>query len=441
MDINKKYFIAIDIGATSGRHIVGWKEDGQIKTDEVYRFSNFPTNSDYGEVWDIERIFSEVKNGIKKAFIKYGKIESLSIDTWGVDYVLIKDGKAIYPCYCYRSKRTYDVIKEVHKIITFEQLYDKTGIQFQSFNSIYQLYRDKLDGRLETADAFLMIPEYLNYMLTGIIKKEYTNATTTGLLNCNKKIFDKEIITKLSFQEKLFGSFYMPGEAVGELKSEIAAEVGGTAKVVLCASHDTASAFEAINLKENSLLISSGTWSLLGAKLQQPLINEKARKANFTNEGGVNYIRFLKNIAGLYLMTLLAKQTGCSYKVLEKEAACSSYKEIFDINDPVFLTVSDIRKTISEWFLKKRVTCPEHVKDYANSIYHTIAFEYAKTISQISMVTGKQFEALYIVGGGAKDKYLCELTAKYSNIKVEPLPIEATSIGNLKIQMAAKGEI
>ena len=257
-------FLAIDIGASSGRHIVGRRgENGEITTDEVFRFANGVTDNGESLVWDVARLFENVKLGIRAAVQKYGTIESLAIDTWGVDYVLLGGDGEIAPCYSYRDGRTVSAVRAVHDAVPFETLYKRTGIQFQPFNTVYQLYDDLVKGRLDDATDFLMLPEYLAYLLTGVKKKEYTNATTTGLVNCSTGKFDAGIIRSLGLPARLFGELERPRTRVGALKPQIAAEVGASMDVVLCATHDTASAVEAIPVGKGVPYVSSGTWSLL----------------------------------------------------------------------------------------------------------------------------------------------------------------------------------
>ena len=247
-----KYYLAIDIGASSGRHIVGWQEKGALETEEVYRFQNGVTEVDGHLTWDLDRLEREVREGVDAALRRYPQIESLSIDTWGVDYVLLKGGEPVLPCYAYRDSRTEAAIPKVHERIPFEELYARTGIQFQTFNTIYQLYADKLSGRLEGATDYLMMPEYLMWRLAGgnqageASLHEYTNASTTGLVNAATGRFDREIISRLGLPEKLFGELSQPGTVLGEYK--------GT-RVVLCPTHDTASAVEGIPMV--------GKWSWL----------------------------------------------------------------------------------------------------------------------------------------------------------------------------------
>ena len=299
----QKNYLAIDIGASSGRHIVGWMENGVLLTQEVYRFPNSVRRVDGHLEWDIDSLFANVKQGIREAFAKYPVIESLSIDTWAVDYVLLKNGQPLYPVYAYRDDRTQAVIPEVHSILPFAQLYARTGIQFQPFNSIYQLYADKKAGRLAEAEDFLMIPEYLLWKLCSVKAREYTNATSTGLVNAQTGEYDPEILKALGLPETMFPKLTAPGTVLGALKADIATEVGGQTKVVLCATHDTASAVEGIPMEQGDApFLSSGTWSLLGVKLAKPITSPDSCKANFTNEGGVGYIRYLKNIMGLWII-------------------------------------------------------------------------------------------------------------------------------------------
>ena len=246
----KKYYLAIDIGASSGRHIVGWKEGDQIQTDEVYRFPNGVKEVNGHLVWDIESLAEHVIKGVKAAFERYPQIQSLAVDTWAVDYVLMSGDEEILPCYAYRDRRTERAIERVHEAVPFRELYARTGIQFQPFNTVYQLYDDKLSDILDGATDFLMIPEYVNYVLTGRKLHEYTNATTTGLVNARTGEYDGEIIARLGLPERLFGKLYPAGTCVGELKPEIARAVGGQTEVVLCASHDTASAVEGIPMED-----------------------------------------------------------------------------------------------------------------------------------------------------------------------------------------------
>lgn len=429
--MSKKY-LAIDLGASSGRGIVGYEEQGEIKLQEVYRFPNGMKQSEYGLLWDTDELFNHIKNAIKEAVKQFGEIESLAIDTWGVDYVLLKGDEDVKPHYAYRNDRVDKVIPQVHAITPFNELYAHTGIQFATFNTIYQLFDDKQKGRLEGVTDFLMIPEYFSYLLTGVKKKEYTDASTTGLLCAKCGEFDKEITNKLGLPECLFPKLDQPGTFVGMLKPEVAKEVGGQMKVLLCASHDTGSAFEAVDCPDDAIIISSGTWSLIGTKLAQANTSELSFKTNFTNEGGVGYIRYLKNIMGMWVVNNVQKPKGYSFKEVADLVATSNYERIFDVNDASLNAPENMELAIKE-LLKDNP--PMNDADLFNSIFHSLAYSYKVAADGMEANLGKKFNSIYIVGGGANNKYLNALTEKYTGKKVVALPIEATAIGNIKIQM------
>ena len=429
-----KYYLAIDIGASSGRHIVGWREGGTIKTEEVYRFPNGVKRKDGHLIWDIASILKNVKAGIARAFAKYPTIGSLAIDTWAVDYVLMDGERELLPCYAYRDGRTEKTVPLVHEKIPFEQLYARTGIQFQPFNTVYQFYDDLLSGRLQRATDFLMLPEYLSYKLTGVRAHEYTNATTTGLVN-GDGVYDGEILRTLGFPESLFGKISPPKTVLGPLKEEIAAEVGGNCEVVLCASHDTASAVEGIPIEGDEPYISSGTWSLFGVKVPKVLSDEESRKGNWSNEGGVGYIRYQKNIMGQWVVNRL-KDELCPHKSfprIEAEARTSSFHNFVDINDPVFFAPTSMKEAFDSWFVGERRPTAE--EDYFNCAFLSLAMSFMTALGELEHNFGKKYTKLYIVGGGAKNAYLNELISEACKISVVALPVEATALGNLKIQM------
>lgn len=430
------YYLAIDIGASSGRHIVGWLENNEIKTEEVYRFPNGTKKQNNHLVWDTKTLFEHVKRGIKAAHKKYPFIASLAIDTWGVDYVLLTNNGELTPCLAYRDNRTETIIDEAHEKVPFEELYKRTGIQFQPFNSIYQFYEDNRRGRLGLATDFLMIPEYLNYMLTGVKMHEYTNATTTGLVNAQTKEYDKEIIEKLGLPTRLFGKLEQPGTSVGMLKPEIALAVGGQIEVVLCASHDTASAVEGIPMDENSPYISSGTWSLLGLKVPNALTDGNSRKANYSNEGGVGYSRYQKNIMGMWVVNRLRDELcpDKPFSQIVEEARHSTFNDYVDVNDNLFLAPKSMREAFDKW-LENEIIKPQTESDYFRCAFISLAIGYMNALDELKRNSGKDFNTLYIVGGGAKNSLLNELTEQVCKIKVKALPIEATAIGNLKIQI------
>ncbi len=426
------YYLAIDIGASSGRHIVGHYENDGIVTDEVYRFPNGVKRRGGRLVWNVEKLFSDVVIGIKKALAKYPDISTLSIDTWGVDYVLMRGDDAVSPCYAYRDRHTDAVIDEVHSIVPFEEFYSITGIQFQPFNTVYKLYDDLKSGRLDGVTDFLMIPEYLAYRLTGVKLKEYTNATTTGLIDAARKSWSIEIADRLGLPKNLFGKIEMPKTPVGTLKPEIALQVGGSPKVVLCASHDTASAVEGIPMTDDAMYISSGTWSLLGAKIDAPLTDEASRAANYTNEGGVGYIRYQKNIMGMWVVNELKRELckDTAFSDITDAAIQSDFYETADVNADRFLSPKSMKEAFDGVLEKK----PDGVFDYFNCAFRSLAESYGKAVTELEHNVGKTYDTLYIVGGGAKNNYLNALTQKATGKKIIALPIEATALGNLKIQ-------
>ena len=431
------YSLAIDIGASGGRHIVGWRCGGEIKTVEIYRFKNGMDTKDGHLVWDTERLLSEVKTGIRESLRAYPDIKTVSIDTWGVDYVLLRENEEVYPVYAYRDSRVDEAIERVHEIISYPELYNRTGIQFNTFNTVYQLYADKLAGRLEGVTDFLMIPEYLMYKLTGVKKKEYTNASTMGLLNAMTKDFDVEIFERLGLPKELIAPLSQPGTLVGRFTDEVAAEVGGNMDVVFCATHDTGSAVEAIDMKTNSPYISSGTWSLFGVKLDSALTDDNSRNSGYSNEGGVGYIRYLKNITGMWIVQSLRSELcpDTDYGDIADMAAGSDFTETFDVNEKSFMAPESMAGAIDSYLSSRGLPTPKSVADYFNSAYHSLAKSYREAVLALENNLGVKYSEIYIVGGGAKNGYLNSLAERYTEKKIVALPIEATAIGNLKVQL------
>ena len=429
------YYLAIDIGASSGRHILGYIDNGRLKLEEIHRFENYITNQNGTLVWDIEHLVSEVKKGIAKCK-EIGKIPcTVAIDTWGVDYVLLDESKQeILPAVSYRDSRTNRVINKVESIISAEELYLKTGIQKQNFNTIYQLYADKLSGRLEDAKHFLMIPAYLSYKLTGIIKNEYTNATTTGMVNADTKQWDDEIIEKLSLPKHLFGTLDAPCTVIGNFTKEMQDYAGFDSTVIFAPSHDTASAVCACPIDDNSVYISSGTWSLIGVESLNPIVNEKSMAANFANEGGIDYrFRFLKNYMGMWLFQNVKKNLNneFSYDDMMRLAMQSKRFEMIDTNAPDFLAPENMINAIRSYLKNESIP----IEVVINSVYHSLAQSYKNAIDEIEKLAGKTIDNVFIVGGGSKDTYLNKLTAQYTGKKVVTGLSEATATGNLLSQI------
>ena len=421
------YYLAIDIGASSGRHIVGWQENGKICTDEVYRFPNGVREKDGHLIWDIQALVHHVKEGIRKAKESYPRIESLSIDTWGVDYVLLKGDEEVLPVYAYRDSRTEKVIPQVHEKMAFSQLYSRVGCQFQPFNTIYQLYDDKRSGRLEGVTDMLMMPEYLMYKLCGTKAREYTNATTMGMVNAQTGEFDMQIVDALGYTRHLFPKLSQPGKVIGQYEG---------ISVVLCATHDTGSAVEGIPMEGNHPYISSGTWSLLGVKTPKPITDTGSEKANYSNEGGVGYNRYQKNIMGMWLVNELQRELcpDTPFPQIVKMAEEATCDILVDANAQEFLAPKSMKAAFDAATGNALAT----VGDYFRCAYRSLAVSYQKAIEELEANTGCTYEKLYIVGGGAKNTFLNKLTEQATGKQVIALPIEATALGNLKIQMEVK---
>jgi len=431
--MNMKLALAIDIGASSGRHIVGSWEDGILHTEEVYRFANGVQTEQGHLVWDIQALFGNVLSGIREAFTRYPEIETLSVDTWGVDYVLMRGEREVLPCYAYRDSRTEAVIPAVHKIVPFSELYRRTGCQFQPFNSIYQLCDDQQKGRLAGVTEVLMLPEYLMYKLTGVKAREYTNATTMGLVNAKTGEFDLELVERLGLPTRLFPKLSQPGTVLGPLRADIAQAVGGNCEVVLCATHDTGSAVEGIPMEGDELYLSSGTWSLLGVKTPAPITDEASQTANYSNEGGVGYNRYQKNIMGMWLVNELQKELcpDTPFPEIVREAEKSRCISLVDANAPAFLAPASMKAAFDEATGGVLKT----TGDYFACAYRSLAESYRQAIKELEANTGKTYQKLYIVGGGAKNAFLNRLTQEATGKQVIALPIEATAIGNLNIQI------
>lgn len=427
------YYLAIDIGASSGRHILGHIENEKLILEEIYRFENNLKEQNGSLIWDIESLVNEVKAGIKRCK-DIGKIPTtIAIDTWGVDYVLLDENKKeITPCFCYRDSRTAKIIPQLESIISQEELYAITGIQKQSFNTIYQLYADKISGKLDKAKYFLMMPEYLSFKLTGVCKNEYTNASTTGMLNAKEKTWDKDIIERLGFPAKLFKPLSTPSSVIGDFSADIQEEFGFNSTVIFAPSHDTASAVCACPMEDSDLYISSGTWSLIGTEIEKPILTKESQQANFTNEGGINYrFRFLKNYMGMWLFQNIRRNLDKKYtydEMMELAMSCDSYK-YFDVNDESLVAPKSMIDAIS------RLIGSDDLSLILNSVYHSLAKSYNDAVCEFEEITKKSINAIHIVGGGCQDKCLNNLTAKYTGKPVTAGPIEATATGNIISQI------
>ncbi len=442
----EKYYLAVDIGASSGRHMLASMVDGKMHLEEVYRFPNGMDNKDGTLCWDVDRLFSEIKNGLKKCK-ELGKIPaSMGIDTWGVDYVLLdKDDKILGDTVGYRDSRTTGMDEKVYEKISLEDLYKRTGIQKQIFNTVYQLMavKEAHPEYLEQAEAILMIPDYFHFLLTGVKKMEYTNATTGQLISAVTNDWDYELMDMLGYPSKMFQPVSMPGAVVGNFSKAIQEEVGFDCKVVLPATHDTGSAVLAVPTNnDNAIYISSGTWSLMGIERKEADCSMDSMKANFTNEGGYDHrFRYLKNIMGLWMIQSVKKEfeEDLSYGEICARASQETIPSIVDCNDNCFLAPHSMIQAVKDFCKKTNQQIPESVGEIAAVIYNSLAKCYGDTIKEIEAITGNTYDTVYVVGGGANAGYLNELTAKYTGKQVSAGPTEATAIGNIVVQMLHDG--
>lgn len=442
----QRCYLAVDIGASSGRHILATLENGKIKLSEVYRFQNGMQEENGALCWDFDRLFAEIKQGMKKCK-EIGKIPvSMGIDTWGVDFVLLdSEDQVLGQTVGYRDSRTQGMDKSIEAIIPQEKLYERTGIQKQVYNTIYQLQaiKENHPEYLERADSILMTPDYFHFLLTGVKKMEYTIATTSQLIGAETNDWDADLIKMLGFPEKIFRNVSMPGTVVGRLSEEVKEEVGFDCKVVLPASHDTGSAVLAVPAEgENVLYISSGTWSLMGVEREKPDCSVQSMEADFTNEGGYDYrYRYLRNIMGLWMIQSVKKELAkdMSFGEICAMAEKENISSIVDCNDESFLAPKSMTEAVRDFCRKTSQQVPETIGELAAVIYNSLAKCYADTLKQMEGITGKYYDTIYVVGGGSNADYLNKLTSCYTKRKVSAGPTEATAIGNLTVQMLSDG--
>ena len=445
--------LAIDLGASSGRGIVGSFDGSKLTLRENHRFSNDPVFVNGRFTWDILRIFFEIKNSITKTVIDGDNISTMGIDTWGVDYALIdKNGRMMANPTHYRDTRTVNITDYVKNFVSPEEIYKVTGIQAADFNTLNQLAAEKRDDAdlIERADKMLFIPDLLNYFLTGKMATEYTIASTGMLLDAYKRDFAFELTDKIGVKRSLFAPLVKPCNNLGALLPQINEEVGkNNIKVVNVASHDTASAVIAVPAQNKDFIyISSGTWSLMGAELPEPLINDDTRIANLTNEGGaMDTIRFLKNIMGLWIIQESRRQwkrEGNEYSFAQMEAWAKEATPFASIINPdyhTFNTPGNMPEKIREFCRITGQHVPETVGEVVRCIYESLALKYRYTVESIDRLMNKKTAMINVVGGGTKDKFLSQMTADACNVPVCAGPEEATAIGNLMMQAIAAGEV
>ena len=447
--------LAFDFGASSGRAIVATYENGKVTMEEVHRFSNDPVMVGGTFYWDILRLFHEIKQGISKCVAAGHKdIESIGIDTWGVDFGLLdKDGRLLENPVNYRDKRTVGVKEKAFEVCGKENMYKAAGLQFNDFNTIFQLYSLKLQRPelLERAETLLFIPDLLAYFLTGKKSVEYTIASTSELLDAKKRDYDFGMLEKLGIKKEIMPKIVKPGTVKGKLSADIAEELGiDRIDVIASASHDTASAVAAAPIKkgESSCFISCGTWSLLGAELDEPIINDVSFAEDFTNEGGVeNTIRFLKNISGLWLMQETRRQwiregEDISFKDIDKMLETEKSADVYiDPTRSEFVAPGNMPKRIDDFLIRTNQKIPASKGQTALCILESLALTYRYYIEALEKILGRKIDVIHIIGGGVKDVNLCKFTANATGKKVTAGPVEATAIGNISVQLIAKGAI
>ncbi|MBR3802759.1 MAG: rhamnulokinase [Clostridia bacterium] len=447
-----KKVLAIDFGASSGRAIIGSFDGKKITLEEIHRFSNDPVSVNGTTYWDVLRLFHEIKQGLIKAK-SYGEISSIGIDTWGVDFGLIdKYGQLLENPIHYRDLRTKGMIEEADKAIPLRELYNMTGIQFMELNTVFQLLSlaKNRPHVLERADKLLFMPDLFGYMLTGKKTTEYSIATTSQLVDINTKSWSSEIFEKLGIEQNIMCDIVKSGTVLGELSDCVCEECGlDKIKVISVCGHDTQSAITAVPCPDKQFaFISSGTWSLFGTELANPIVNDKAFEINVTNEGGYGESTgFLKNIIGLWLIQESRRQFArdgkqYSYADLEREAlAAKPFACFIDPDAPEFVPHGNIPERIREYCRKTNQYVPETVGEIMRCIYESLAMKYRETFEKLCECTERDYEVIHVIGGGTKDTLLCQLTANACDRDVVAGPIEATVLGNIAVQLLASGDI
>ncbi len=469
-----KRYLAIDIGASSGRHILGTVEDGKIKLEEIYRFDNSQIVKNGHDCWDLQALSRNVLAGLKAAADAGKTPDFVGIDTWGVDFVLVDDrGLPVGDAVAYRDHRTDGMMEAVDAVIPFRELYSHCGIQKVGFNTIYQLAALKKEHpeQLEKADRLLMIPDYLNFVLTGKMANEYTDASTTSLVSAATCDWDREVIAKLGLPDRIFRPLTMPGAVLGGFTSAVRGVVGFDAQVVLPASHDTGSAYLAVPARDDrAIYLSSGTWSLIGVENPVAIVSDAACAANFSNEGGAwKRFRFLKNIMGLWMIQSIRRELngvkyvdgkddaataealkgirdwekGRTYSFSDLEMAArasAAYQGCVDAADKRFFAPDSMIAAVCAACAEDGFAVPATVGELIQCVYRSLAKCYAREADALASITGKTYTTLNVVGGGSRDAYLNLLTAEETGLEIVAGPTEGTAIGNLIVQMIAAGE-
>lgn len=443
------HFLAFDLGAESGRAVLGGLEAGRLSVRELRRFPNTPVGISGHIHWNIFALFDEIKKAMKDCTAEVpAGVASLGVDTWGVDFGLLdRDGSILGLPFCYRDSRTQGAMDEYFKLVPREALYEATGIQFMPFNTLFQVYsmvRDR-SPLLNAASDLLFMPDLFNYLLTGLKASEFTMATTSQIFNPRTRSWNPGLFQAMGLSDRILQHVLEPGSVIGPLIPEIARETGlGGAPVVAVASHDTGAAVAAVPARgENWAYISSGTWSLVGVEEKAPIITREALDRNFTNEGGVaGTIRFLKNVTGLWLVQQCRKAwegTGAlSYEDLARLAGeAPPFQALIDPDDPSFLNPPDMLEAIRAYCRKTRQEPPASEASFIRSILESLALKYRLVIDQLEQVVGHPVERIHVIGGGSQNRLLCQFTAEATGCPVIAGPAEATAVGNILVQAMA----
>ena len=446
---NTTYFFAVDLGATSGRTILGSINEGKLQQRELTRFPNHIIQTGGHFYWDIYALYHEIIRGLKVVANEGIQLTSIGIDTWGVDFVCVgKDGGLLRNPYCYRDPHTEGAMEDYFKRIPKERVYEKTGIQFMNFNSLFQLsaMRNHNDSALEVADKILFIPDALMYMLTGKAVCEYTILSTSQMLDPRTKRIDPDLIEALGLKEEQFGRYVNPGDSVGTLSLEVQQQTGlGAIPVVAVAGHDTASAVAAVPAQnEHYAYLSCGTWSLLGIETREAIINDKSFEYNFTNEGGIEgTTRFLKNICGMWLLERCRQEwTDAPENVndINREAmSAEPFRSLINPDDPRFANPSSMVKAIQEYCRETGQPIPLTYQQIARCIFESLALRYRQVVNYLRELASFPIEKLHVIGGGTYNQHLMQMTANSLGMPVLTGPVEGTAIGNIMLQAKAAG--
>lgn len=449
---------AVDLGATSGRVILGSVAGGRIHMRHVARFPNQPVRLHEGNGpglhWNITELYRSLTAGLAQALREEPDVRSIGVDSWAVDYGLLRGGKLLGVPYHYRDERTAVGVQAVHAAVAPQELYARSGLQHLPFNTVFQLAVDRQRGDLDAADRALLIPDLVAYWLTGAQVTEETNAATTGLLDARTRQWDADLMARLGLPADLFAPLVAPGAEIGGLLPAVAAELGAPAGLPVTAvgSHDTASAVVAVPFADqDAAFISSGTWSLVGVELPSPVLTPESQAANFTNEGGVDgRTRYLKNVSGLWLLSESirtwdgpgatdAQRTSNLAELISQAAAVTEPMPVFDVTDERFTPPGDMPARIAAWCTERGIRPPQTRAEVVRSILESLAAAYADVLDQIERLTGRSLRTVHVVGGGSQNSLLCQLTADRTGRTVYAGPVEATAIGNVLVQARAAG--